>query len=359
VIDVAGIEHEVRERLRWGARLGALCAATSPSESSADTFLAGVIELTRASGGMLGLRAAEGGCRGLERGLDPACLAAACEGGHEPPLLSAGPARGAVHVFEGAAAALQVPGCDGSVLRVGWADGELRATLLLCFADAEGGWVGELAALLTDLEDLLMEALARLALPPGREADGPLEVAALGAWSRCNVPLIFLESDGAVAAANPAAWRKLELGGDTTALPGWLADLVALRLEALRRDGGLPDSVSGDYAWVSAGEGDPLVRVGLAPVNSLTGRQDSAWLLSVESGGPSTMERVDAASAEFGLTPREGEVLGALADGLSNRMIAEALGISEATVKFHLMAAMRKAGTSSRTELLAALYALA
>ena len=50
------------------------------------------------------------------------------------------------------------------------------------------------------------------------------------------------------------------------------------------------------------------------------------------------------------LTPREHEVLGLVADGLRNREIAERMGISEHTVKFHLAAVFGKLGASSRTD---------
>ena len=50
------------------------------------------------------------------------------------------------------------------------------------------------------------------------------------------------------------------------------------------------------------------------------------------------------------LTPREREVLELLALGLSNRQIAERLGISEHTAKFHVASVSGKLGASSRTE---------
>lgn len=50
------------------------------------------------------------------------------------------------------------------------------------------------------------------------------------------------------------------------------------------------------------------------------------------------------------LTAREQEVLELLAAGLSNRRIAEQLGISEHTVKFHVNAIYGKLDASSRTE---------
>ena len=50
------------------------------------------------------------------------------------------------------------------------------------------------------------------------------------------------------------------------------------------------------------------------------------------------------------LTHRESEVLEALGKGLSNKMIARELRISEHTVKFHVSSLYAKLGVSSRTE---------
>ena len=49
------------------------------------------------------------------------------------------------------------------------------------------------------------------------------------------------------------------------------------------------------------------------------------------------------------LTPREHDVLMLLADGAGNRAIAERLGISDHTVKFHLSAIFGKLGVTTRT----------
>lgn len=50
------------------------------------------------------------------------------------------------------------------------------------------------------------------------------------------------------------------------------------------------------------------------------------------------------------LTPREREVLSLLVEGLSNRLIAERLGISDHTAKFHVNAVLQKLGAQTRTE---------
>jgi DNA-binding NarL/FixJ family response regulator len=53
------------------------------------------------------------------------------------------------------------------------------------------------------------------------------------------------------------------------------------------------------------------------------------------------------------LTPRELEVLAAIADGDTNKVIARRLGISLHTVKFHVESLFRKLGARTRTEALA------
>jgi two-component system nitrate/nitrite response regulator NarL len=57
-----------------------------------------------------------------------------------------------------------------------------------------------------------------------------------------------------------------------------------------------------------------------------------------------------------GLSPREVEILRRLLVGESNKMIANRLGITEATVKVHLKSLLRKIGASNRTQ--AAIWAM-
>lgn len=63
---------------------------------------------------------------------------------------------------------------------------------------------------------------------------------------------------------------------------------------------------------------------------------------------PLATRRAPATSLDF--TPREQEVLGLLSQGLANRAIAERLGISRHTVKFHVNALLQKLGVQRRTE---------
>jgi DNA-binding NarL/FixJ family response regulator len=52
------------------------------------------------------------------------------------------------------------------------------------------------------------------------------------------------------------------------------------------------------------------------------------------------------------LTPREQEVLELLAQGLTNKAIAERLGVSDHTAKFHVNSILGKLGAGTRTEAL-------
>jgi DNA-binding NarL/FixJ family response regulator len=63
-----------------------------------------------------------------------------------------------------------------------------------------------------------------------------------------------------------------------------------------------------------------------------------------------------AGRALAGVTPREREVLALLAEGLTNRQIAERLVVSEHTVHRHVTNLLRKLDLSSRTA--AATYAV-
>lgn len=68
----------------------------------------------------------------------------------------------------------------------------------------------------------------------------------------------------------------------------------------------------------------------------------------VPASGPFT--RDDARVGELGLTPRELEILELIADGLSNREIAEKLFVSENTVKTHSSRVLAKLGAKRRTQ---------
>jgi DNA-binding NarL/FixJ family response regulator len=64
-------------------------------------------------------------------------------------------------------------------------------------------------------------------------------------------------------------------------------------------------------------------------------------------------EATPAADEMPALTPREREVLAAMADGASNKVIARRLGISFHTAKFHVASILAKLDADTRTEALA------
>ena len=68
------------------------------------------------------------------------------------------------------------------------------------------------------------------------------------------------------------------------------------------------------------------------------------------------LQSMTAEPAGPDLTPREREVLALLGEGLTNRLIARRLGVSEKTVKTHVGNVLAKLGVSDRTQ--AALWAV-
>lgn len=69
---------------------------------------------------------------------------------------------------------------------------------------------------------------------------------------------------------------------------------------------------------------------------------------------PVPPSKVSVRPDEIGLTDRQGQVLGLMVRGLSNRDIADQLGLSEGTVKIHATAVFKALGVNSRTQALVA-----
>ncbi|MGY3484535.1 DNA-binding CsgD family transcriptional regulator [Bradyrhizobium sp. USDA 4011] len=63
--------------------------------------------------------------------------------------------------------------------------------------------------------------------------------------------------------------------------------------------------------------------------------------------------RDTAGGGDFELTPRELDVLALLAEGASNKMIAQRLGISVHTAKFHVGSLLDKLDATGRTDAVA------
>jgi DNA-binding NarL/FixJ family response regulator len=74
----------------------------------------------------------------------------------------------------------------------------------------------------------------------------------------------------------------------------------------------------------------------------------------LDASSPTAEESLrDDGASGVSLTPREHQVLAAMADGASNKVIARRLGISLHTAKFHVAAILAKLDADSRTEAVA------
>jgi DNA-binding CsgD family transcriptional regulator len=157
----------------------------------------------------------------------------------------------------------------------------------------------------------------------------------------------------AVVAADPATTRRLAL-----LAAGVGHQLVASTdaADAVLTDGSAEAASGMPAVALGAMEGD---FAGLLPAEAPPAQLDAA-LRAVAAG---LVVRVPAPpQVRFGplpedaspvLTPREIEVLTAIALGLSNKGVARRLGISPHTVKFHLDQLFRKLGAGCRAEAVA------
>jgi DNA-binding NarL/FixJ family response regulator len=147
-------------------------------------------------------------------------------------------------------------------------------------------------------------------------------------------------------AASHAEVVLIDLGweheAESAALAAWLEQgLPALLL--------IPDDRPSGQLW-SLGAAGVLSR-GRLPhtiADALWTIRQGLLVLDPDMGRPALAD--PGAGAGKGLTPREAEVLQLLAEGQTNRAIAQSLRISEHTVKFHVTAILGKLGAESRTE---------
>jgi DNA-binding CsgD family transcriptional regulator len=133
----------------------------------------------------------------------------------------------------------------------------------------------------------------------------------------------------AVAVARP---REPAVQSDPVRLAIRIADPV-LRAKILRALAGTDIAIVGD-----AGDADRFDAVLTDAVG-----EHMNWFAAPD----------EARAFGVNLTARERDVLAALADGASNKVIARRLGISFHTAKFHVAAIMAKLDADSRTEAVA------
>jgi two-component system, NarL family, nitrate/nitrite response regulator NarL len=115
----------------------------------------------------------------------------------------------------------------------------------------------------------------------------------------------------------------------------------------------VPDEAAGELALAAGARG--LLFRDAAPGALLAALQAVARGLAVFEPSlspvrPTPRASTSTPSSPEPLTPREREVLALLAEGLSNKAIADRLAISEHTAKFHVNAVLAKLGVQRRTE---------
>ena len=95
----------------------------------------------------------------------------------------------------------------------------------------------------------------------------------------------------------------------------------------------------------------PGIHAALTAVRSGLTVMDTALASSLVPNPPANTNVSDKAPKGRGeLTERERQVVQLLSEGLSNKLIADRLGISDHTAKFHVNGVMMKLGASTRTE---------
>jgi DNA-binding CsgD family transcriptional regulator len=171
----------------------------------------------------------------------------------------------------------------------------------------------------------------------------------------------------AAAVLNPQAMLRVAILADDPSRRARPCQIVS--------DAGHEVVASTQFADVSLAEGErhaaygvPVVRLGgagndqagLLPRDASPAQIDAA-LRAVAAGlvvrptedGAGGFDMFPERSLQELLTPRETEVLTAIADGLGNKAIARRPDISLHTVKFHVESLLRKLGARSRAEAVA------
>lgn len=90
-------------------------------------------------------------------------------------------------------------------------------------------------------------------------------------------------------------------------------------------------------------------------IRAVLGATADGTPLAADIGEPDPSPVAQAAEL-LQLTPRQAEVLGHVAEGRSNKEIAQELGTAENTIELHVSRILRKAGVNSRSQLVARLW---
>lgn len=188
-------------------------------------------------------------------------------------------------------------------------------------------------------------------MPNARESDRPLTVALQSEdpLARAGLLALLREAEGVELVTDhpPADVVLWDLGANpTTALERLGRANEAPPILAL-----VPDEDTAAEA-IAAGARGVLDRTADPTLLEAALRAIHAGLFVTDHGLGRIRTHSDAPPPPLlgALTPREIEVLKLLAEGLSNKAIAQRLEISEHTAKFHVNAILQKLGVDRRTE---------
>jgi DNA-binding CsgD family transcriptional regulator/tetratricopeptide (TPR) repeat protein len=244
----------------------------------------------------------------------------------------------------------------GGLMSLDEAD-EAYPTAELCMAGlaAEAALAGRAAARRDEKASAQASQIANGLLERARAAAGADGTTVTGAV-RATLLTAEAEQTRVAAPSDPGRWAEAAGAWDELGCP-WPAAYARWRLAEALLERGAPREEAAlqlQRAWAAAR------RLGAAPLLGeveLLARRARIALAPEPVAGSDTTKSA-APGDELGLTPREREVLTLVAEGRTNRQIADALFISDKTASVHVSNILAKLGVANRAEAAATVHRL-
>jgi DNA-binding CsgD family transcriptional regulator len=199
-----------------------------------------------------------------------------------------------------------------------------------------------------DAEEQTARELAAVLLERGRAIAGAPDVHPTPTVA-ANLRTVEAEWSRVTGQSDPDRWAESALAWEALGYP-WQAGYARWQQAGALLAQGAPRQAAGaalTRAWTLArGLGARLLA---AEIDAL-GRRARIELALPEAAPDGRAQAPTPPPDEFGLTPREREVLALVADGRTNRQIAEALFISNKTASVHVSHILAKLGVANRGE---------
>jgi DNA-binding CsgD family transcriptional regulator/tetratricopeptide (TPR) repeat protein len=209
-----------------------------------------------------------------------------------------------------------------------------------------------------EAEERAARERAAVLLERGRAITGAVDVRPTPRVA-ANLRTVEAEWSRVTGPSDPDRWAESALAWEALGYP-WQAGYARWRQAEALLAQGVPRPAAVEalaMAWtLAAGLGARLL---VAEIDALARR--ARIELATPPGGEAPEEpgpEATAATDELGLTPREREVLALVADGRTNRQIAEALFISNKTASVHVSNILAKLGVANRGEAAAVAHRL-